>query len=195
MKIDKEFYLNNDVVKVAKNLLGKVLVTNFGSYTSGIIVEVEAYAGNTDKACHAYGGKKTKRTEIFYKEGGISYVYLCYGMHYLFNIITGDIKHPDAVLIRSIEPISGVDIMMKRRKLKTFSKKISSGPGVLTKALGINKTHNGISLMGDKIWVEDRKIKVKDILALKRIGVDYAKEDAKLPWRFVLKGNDFISKI
>lgn len=195
MKIGKKFYLNNDVVKVAKNLLGKVLVTNFGKYTSGIIVEVEAYAGNTDKACHAYGGRKTKRTEIFYKEGGISYVYLCYGMHYLFNIITGDINHPDAVLVRSIEPISGIDIMMKRRKLKTFSKKISSGPGVLTKALGINKTHNGISLMGDKIWVEDRKIKVKDILALKRIGVDYAKEDAKLPWRFVLKGNDFISKI
>jgi DNA-3-methyladenine glycosylase len=194
MKISKEFYLGQDVVKISRELLGKVLCTKFnGTVTSGIIVETEAYAGITDRASHAYGGRRTKRTEVMYSEGGTAYVYLCYGIHHLFNIVTNKKDVPHAVLIRAVKPLEGIPRMLKRRKLslelplkdKAFEK-ISGGPGTVSQALGISTSHTGEKLSGTKIWIEDRDIKVsgKEIISGPRIGVEYAKEDALLPYRF-----------
>ena len=187
MKLKKAYYLEPNVVKLAKNLLGKVLVTREGkTITSGIITETEAYNGIVDKASHAYGNRRTNRTEIMFKEGGTSYVYLCYGIHYLFNVVT-NVKHtPHAVLIRAIQPLQGKELIIRRRGRAKADKKLCVGPGKVSQALAIDKKYNGLSLMGDKIWIEDRgiKIKSKDILCGPRIGVDYAGEDAKLLYRF-----------
>ena len=135
--IKKSFYLNDDVNKVAKMLLGKRLVTNFGSITSGIIVETEAYKGQNDKASHAYNMKRTRRTSPMFFDGGISYIYLCYGIHNLFNVVTNKQNFPDAVLVRAIEPQEGIEVMLKRRKLSKLGYNLTSGPGILSKALGI----------------------------------------------------------
>lgn len=187
MKLKKAYYLEPNVVKLAKNLLGKVLVTREGkTITSGIITETEAYNGTVDKASHSYGGRRTQRTEIMYAEGGTSYVYLCYGIHYLFNIVTNVKDTPHAILIRAIQPLQGKDLILKRRGVAKVDKKLCVGPGKVSQALGITKKHNGLDLTGDKIWIEDIdiKIKPKDILVGPRIGVDYAEEDADLPYRF-----------
>jgi DNA-3-methyladenine glycosylase len=187
MKLKKKYYSEPDVVKLAKDLLGKVLVTKNGNtITSGIITETEAYNGIVDKASHAYGDRRTDRTEIMYKEGGTSYVYLCYGIHYLFNVVTNMKDTPHAILIRAIQPLDGKEIIIRRRGLAKADKKLCVGPGKVTQALGIDKKHNGLDLTGDKIWIEDRGFKVnkKDILVGPRIGVDYAGEDASLPYRF-----------
>jgi DNA-3-methyladenine glycosylase len=176
--------------------LGKVLCTNFdGKLTSGIIVETEAYS-QSEKACHAFGGKRTPRTEVFYNDGGLSYVYLCYGIHYLFNIITNDADTADAVLVRAIEPIDGVDIMLQRRGMTKMEYRIAAGPGSVSKALGLTKHHNGIDLTEDHIWVEKRGIRYTDdqIIASPRVGVDYAGDDAFLPWRYRVKDNPWVSK-
>ena len=161
--------------------------------TGGIIIETEAYKGIEDKACHAYQGRKTKRTEVMFQKGGIAYVYLCYGMHFLFNIVTHKENVPHAILVRSIYPTHGIDQMLKRRKKTKWDKKFTNGPGNLTQALKIHKMHNGISLQGPSIYLEDRGIKIKkeNILALPRIGVSYAEEDAYLPYRFLLPNNIF----
>ena len=187
MKLKKEYYLRPDVVKLAKDLLGKVLVTKHGKViTSGIITETEAYNGVADRASHAYGDRRTDRTEIMYGEGGTSYVYLCYGIHYLFNVVTNAKNTPQAVLIRAIQVLDGKEIIIRRRGVAKADKKLCAGPGKVSQALGIDKTLNGLDLTGDKIWIEDRGYKVnrKDILVGPRIGVDYAGEDAKLPYRF-----------
>lgn len=182
MKLLSSYYLDEDVVSIAKNLLGKLFFTNIdGTVTGGIITETEAYKGIEDRACHAYGGRKTKRNDALYEDGGIAYVYLCYGMHYLFNIVTNSKDVPHAVLIRAIKPVVGIDTMIKRRKRE---KGLTSGPGSLTQALGINLSHNKLSLQGNKIWIEEGE-KPSKILATPRIGVEYAKEDALLPYRFV----------
>ena len=197
-KLTKSFYLNKNVIDVSKKLLGKVLTTQKdNTITSGIIVEVEAYAGINDRASHAYNHKRTQRTEVMYEIGGISYVYLCYGMYYLFNVITNGKNIPHAVLIRSLEPLDGIDIMEDRRKIKGKKYNLSNGPGKLSLALGINKKFNGESLLSNKIWIQDNGIKLseKDILSGPRIGVDYAKEDAKLPYRFYIKDNKWISNV
>ena len=144
--IKKSFYLNQDVNEVAKMLLGKTLVTNFGSTTSGKIVETEAYKGENDKASHAYNMNKTKRTLPMFLDGGISYIYLCYGIHHLFNIVTNKKNYPDAVLVRAIEPLEGIDVMLKRRKLYKLGYNLTSGPGVLSKALGITTQSSGKEL-------------------------------------------------
>jgi DNA-3-methyladenine glycosylase len=187
MKLKKEYYLERNVVKLAKDLLGKVLVTKSGNMiTSGIITETEAYNGIVDKASHAFGGRRTNRTEVMFSEGGTSYVYLCYGIHYLFNVVTNVRDTPHAILIRAIQPLQGKDIILRRRGLAKADKKLCVGPGKVTQALGIDLKQNGLDLTGNSIWIEDIgiKIKPKDILVGPRIGVDYAGEDAKLPYRF-----------
>ncbi len=196
-KISKEYFIGPDVVALSRDLLGKYLMTDLdGLITGGMIVETEAYAGRKDKACHAHMNKRTNRTRIMYEEGGVAYVYLCYGIHYLFNIITNVAGMADAILIRAIEPKVGIDVMLQRRKLDKKIPRLTAGPGVMSQALGINKTHYGESLVGDLIWLEDRGVKVKsdEIIASTRIGVDYAEEDALLPWRFSLKNNCWVSK-
>lgn len=195
-KLPTSFYRRSDVTLVAKELLGKVLCTNInGQLTSGIIVETEAYS-QSERACHAYGGKRTPRTEIFYNDGGLSYVYLCYGIHYLFNIITNDAHTADAVLIRALEPVDGIDVMLQRRAMDKISHRIAAGPGSVSKALGLDKTHNGIDLTEDNIWVERRGITYSDdqIIASPRVGVDYAGDDALLPWRYRVRDNPWVSK-
>jgi len=190
-KLKKTFYLQPDVVQIAKDLLGKVIVTSLNNegITSGIIVETEAYAGITDRASHAYGGCRTKRTEIMYMEGGVAYVYLCYGIHSLFNIVTNKVNIPHAVLIRGIKPLDGIEIMLKRASKKNVTDSIGIGPGNVSKLLGIHFSQSGESLLGNKIWIEERKFIASPgkIIASPRIGIDYAKEDAKLPYRFKVK--------
>ncbi len=185
MKLKKAYFLQPDVVKLASGLIGKVLVTKSrNTLTSGIITETEAYNGIVDKASHAYGGRRTSRTETMFAEGGISYVYLCYGIHHLFNIVTNVKDVPHAVLIRAIQPLKGEQHILKRRNAKTLSKNLCVGPGKVSSALGITIKHNAVDLGGNKIWLEDDNIKPKNILCGPRIGVDYAGEDAKLPYRF-----------
>ena len=191
-KLLADFYQRNDVLLISRELLGKVLFTNFhGKPTSGIIVETEAYAGVTDKASHAYGGKRTKRTETMYASGGTAYVYLCYGVHHLFNIITNNENIPHAVLIRAIQPLDGIDIILQRRNKKKVVRSLTAGPGSLTRALGITVKDSGTLLMDNLIWLEDQNclIKNQDILASPRVGVQYARKNANNPWRFRIKGN------
>ena len=197
MLLPESFYARKDVVKIARELLGKVLVTNFhGEYTSGIIVETEAYAGEADKASHAHGGRRTKRTEIMYAQGGAAYVYLCYGIHHLFNVVTNAKDVPHAILIRAIEPLDGIDIMLARRGKEKLQPSLTAGPGAMSMALGIHTDHTGLSLQGPEIYIEDRGIKVpaKDIVAGTRVGVAYAMDDALRPYRFSIKGNRYVSK-
>ena len=195
-KLDLSFYQRNDTLKICKDLLGKVLVTNINNnITSGRIVEVEAYLGANDKASHSYNNKKTQRTEVMFLNGGISYVYLCYGIHYLFNIVVGKKNNPCAILIRAIQPFKGINIMLQRRNLSNATKNLTNGPGKLAQALGITTKLNKQLLINNMIWVEDHEIKLekKDILSSPRIGVDYAGDDAKLPYRFYIKKNKWVS--
>lgn len=197
MKLPESFYQRENVVQIAKELLGKTIHTNInGNYTAGLITEVEAYSGRNDKACHANNWVRTSRTEIMYAKGGHAYVYLCYGIHHLFNIVTNKEGTADAVLIRAIEPMEGIEIMLQRRKKAKIDKTLTSGPGTLTQALGIStKQHYGKWLLNNEIWLEDaRLLKNSEIVASTRIGVDYAEEDALKPWRFYIKDNQWISK-
>ncbi len=195
--LPKTYYLNDDVVSIARDLLGKILVTQnkSGEITSGRIVETEAYDGTCDRASHAWLNKRTDRTEIMFAEGGFAYVYLCYGIHNLFNIITGPENIPHAVLIRAIEPLTGVDIILERRGQKKLQRSTGGGPGIVSKALGITLNDNKLPLYDSHIWLEDDgyKIQSSEILASPRVGVDYAGEDALLPWRFRNKSNPFTS--
>jgi DNA-3-methyladenine glycosylase len=196
-KLQFSYYQNPDVLFLAKDLLGKVLYTQInGEVTAGIIIETEAYFGVTDKASHAYGGRRTNRTEPMYSEGGISYVYLCYGIHYLFNVVSSVNGEPHAVLIRGIEPLIGKNIMEIRRNMPATKAAISSGPGSVSKALGIDKSFNQKDLTGEEIWIEDHGIRYnpEEIVSTPRVGVAYAQEDALLPWRFFIKGNKYVSK-
>lgn len=196
-KLSSGFYQQEDVVALAWQLLGKRLYTCVnGVLTGGIIVETEAYNGITDKASHAYGNRYTPRTAPMYQAGGISYVYLCYGIHYLFNVVTGRENNPQAVLIRGIEPLEGTEIMLERRNMTRLLPRITAGPGALAKALGIDKQLNAKILTGNEIWIEDGTISYKDsqTVASPRIGVAYAQEHAFLPWRFYVKGNPYVSK-
>lgn len=197
MKLPLSYYLNQDVIFLAKDLLGKVLFTEIkGVLTAGVIVETEAYSGVIDKASHAYGGRRTGRTETLYTQGGVSYVYLCYGIHHLFNIVSSVEGEPHAVLVRAVEPLTGVETMELRRNMPASKTTISSGPGSAAKALGIDRSFNKKDLTGNEIWIEDHGIKYSpdEIVSGPRIGVAYAREDALLPWRFYVKGNRYVSK-
>lgn len=192
-----DFYRQEDVVQLSRDLLGKVLCTkiNGRQLTSGIITETEAYCGRNDKACHANDGKRTARTEIMYAAGGRAYVYLCYGIHHLFNVVTNREGQADAILIRAVKPVDGIDLMMERRDSNSLSETLTAGPGRLTEALGITRDYSGTDLTGGTVWIEDRghSLGIDDIKSSPRIGVDYAGEDAKLPWRFYLKDSDWVS--
>ena len=195
-KLPADFYQREDVLLISRELLGKVLCTNFhGKLTSGIIVETEAYAGVTDKASHAYGGRRTKRTETMYAKGGSAYVYLCYGIHHLFNIVTNKENIPHAVLIRAIQPRDGIEIMLQRRNKKKVDHSLTAGPGSLTRALGITVKDLGTLLMDNLIWLEDQNINYtnQDILATPRVGIQYAGKDAQNPWRFQIENSPWVS--
>ena len=197
MILPSSFYEREDVVKVSRELIGKVLVTVFnGICTSGMIVGTEAYAGITDKASHASGGRRTPRTEVMYRHGGVGYVYLCYGIHHLFNVVTNIKNMPHAVLIRAVEPLEGIAAMLERRGKKELKPSLTSGPGALSQALGIAIRHTGVLLSGPKIYIEDRGILIekKNIIATTRVGVAYAMDDALRPYRFLLKDNPYVSK-
>jgi DNA-3-methyladenine glycosylase len=197
MVLPESFYTRKDVVKIARELLGKVLVTEFdGVLTSGMIVETEAYAGATDKASHAFGGRRTTRTEVMYMHGGAAYVYLCYGIHHLFNVVTNLQDIPHAILIRAIEPLEGIDTMLERRRKEKLAPSLTAGPGAMSMALGIHTGQTGSSLQGPSIRIDDRGIKVRktDIIAATRVGVAYAMDDALRPYRFFIKGNKYVSK-
>jgi DNA-3-methyladenine glycosylase len=195
-KLARSFYLNPDVVEVAKQLLGKYLCTDVGKgLTVGKIVETEAYCGATDKACHAHF-RRTKRNSIMFAQGGVAYVYLCYGVHHLFNIVTNQEGLADAVLVRGVEPVEGIDLMLQRRGFTHLAHSLTAGPGAMSKALGITTDHYGVDLCGKEVWIADEGIVVPEnqILASPRVGVAYAEEDALLPWRFRIKGNPWCSK-
>jgi len=186
MKLKRSFYTRQDVVQIAKDLIGKYIFTHFnGEITGGIIIETEAYEGITDRASHAYGGRRTARTEVMYADGGVAYVYLCYGMHSLFNIVTNIQGVPHAVLIRGIYPSVGKEMMKMRTQKPELVRGSGIGPGKVSKLLGIHYSHTGVDLLGDNIWLEDRGLAFNDaILTGTRIGVQYSGQDALLPYRF-----------
>jgi len=198
MKLPESYYHNTDVVALSRDLIGKYLFTCIdGKLAGGFIVETEAYNGAFDKASHAYGNRKTNRTEVMFRQGGIIYVYLCYGIHEMLNIVTSTDGHAQAILIRAINPTDGIDVMLYRRKMLALKPNITmGGPGSVAKALGISRNINAQSLQSDVIWIEDRGLTYADesIAAVPRVGVDYAGDDALLPYRFYVKGNPYVSK-
>ncbi len=177
--LDVLIYRNPDVIEAAKNLLGKFLFTKVkGLLTGGIIIETEAYAGVEDKASHAYGGRRTKRTEVLYRAGGVAYVYLCYGIHSMLNVVTGS---------RGVPPTHGIEIMMQRRNKARIDATLAGGPGSLCAAMGIDLSYNGLLFGSESLWIQDGKYSIASIEASARIGIDYAEEWAALPYRFVAK--------
>jgi len=197
MILPPSFYTREDVVQIARELLGKVLVTGIaGARTAGMITETEAYAGSIDKASHAYNNRRTSRTEVIFGEGGVAYVYLCYGIHHLLNVVTHGAEIPHAVLIRALEPLEGTEIMLRRRKKHTLQPSLTAGPGALSEAMGIRTAHTGYTLQGPTLYIEDRGIRIPKtkIVAATRVGVAYACADALLPYRFYIRDNKFVSK-
>jgi DNA-3-methyladenine glycosylase len=195
-KVPLSFYSRKDVIQIAKDLLGKIIVTNIkGEIASARIVETEAYIGITDKASHSYNGRRTARNEHMYYGPGTAYVYICYGMHNMFNIVTNKKGVPDAILIRAVEPVEGIDIMLQRTGKKKGDPKITRGPGNVGKALGICKHHSGLFLLEEEIYLADDRFKIPEyqIGISKRIGVESAGADALLPYRFYVKGNKYVS--
>lgn len=197
MKLPLSFYRRNDAVLVARELLGKHVFSRIdGELTGGVIVETEAYQGPEDRGSHAYMYRKTARNEMMYSAGGVVYMYICYGIHDMLNVVTGDDGVSHAVLIRAVEPRVGIDIMRERRKIFNEDTRLCRGPGALAKALGLVKAHNGIDLWEDTIWIEDRKEPVNDdeIIASARIGMNFDGPYKTIPWRFYVKGNRNVSK-
>lgn len=186
-KLPLSFYQDDDVIHIAQSLIGKTLVSYIDNkLTGGIISETEAYAGINDKASHAYGGRRTHRTEIMYAEGGVSYVYFNYGMHYLFNIVTSKKGNPNAVLIRGVIPTIGIETQIHRRGKSYPLSSLTNGPAKVSQALGITLIHNGISLLGDTVWIDGIQNEERKIISGPRVGVAYAEGDALLPFRFIL---------
>jgi DNA-3-methyladenine glycosylase len=197
MKLPESFYLNANVTEVARNLLGKYLFTcTNGITTGGYIVETEAYNGIIDKASHAYGNRQTPRTQTMFAKGGVAYVYLCYGIHEMLNVVTSVEGQPHAVLIRAVNPTIGIDEMLYRRNMAVVKPNITAGPGSVGKALGISRKLNGVSFQSDELWIEDQGLLFTDdqVAAVPRVGVAYAAEDALLPYRYYVKGNVYVSK-
>lgn len=208
-KLLQDFYQRSDTVTIARELLGKLLVvpTESGERVSGMIVETEAYLGEIDRAAHSYGGRRTARNEVTYSAGGHVYVFFVYGMYYQLNVVCGEVDSPHVVLIRAVEPVEGIEIMRERRSRKKSAtgavatrpmpdKNLTSGPGKLCIALDIDRSLNGEKMLGKKIWIEEyKKVAGGEIAVGTRVGIDYAGEDAKRPWRFWLRSSEFISKM
>lgn len=195
-KLEQSFYNRADVVKIAKEMLGKIIITQFdGELTSARIVETEAYEGIIDRASHAWNGRRTQRTEIMYGAAGTAYVYLCYGIHQLFNVVTNRSGIPHAILVRAGEPLEGIDRMLLRTGKRQADHTLTRGPGNLAKALGISTRHTGISLLGDELYLADDgyRLKKDQWMATPRIGVDYAGGHAAWPYRFITKDNPYVS--
>jgi DNA-3-methyladenine glycosylase len=197
-KLPREFYTRKNTLLIARQLLGCHLVvpTADGERVSGRIVETEAYLGPEDKASHAYGNRRTLRTETMFGEGGAAYVYFIYGMYYQFNVVTGKRDVPHAVLLRALEPLEGLGRMRERRPAKT-DRELTSGPGKLCQALGLDRSFNGADLLRERVWIEaaEKRIAPRRIASGPRIGVDYAAEYAEKPWRFWIKDNVYVSRL
>lgn len=196
MKLEPGFYLRENTIDVAAELLGKLLVVpdSNGNRVSGMIVETEAYLGKIDRAAHSYGGRRTARNEVTYSEGGHIYVFLIYGMYHQLNVVTGPADHPHVVLIRGLEPVEGIELMRERRG-RMKDKNLTSGPGKLCIAMGIRRDLNGENVAGGRIWIEPyRNVSVDEISIGKRVGIDYAGEDAERPWRFWITENQYVSR-
>lgn len=196
-KLPREFYTRADTLQIARDLLGKTLIvpTETGERVAGMIVETEAYCGVEDKAAHSYGNRRTPRTETMFAAGGTAYVTFIYGMYFQFNAVTGEVGTPHACLIRAVEPIEGVETMRLRRGMSMKTTNLTSGPGKLCIAFGIEKSFNKQDLLGEKVWIETGAVVTPDEIQVgKRIGIDYAEEYAEKPWRFWLKNNRFVSR-
>ena len=196
MKLPREFYTRPNVLTVARDLLGKLLVVPApdGQRVSGMIVEVEAYRGPEDRASHAYGGRRTKRTETMYQQGGIAYVYFVYGMYYQFNVVSNVADVPHAILVRALEPVEGIELMRERRHSHP-DHNLTNGPGKLCLAMGIDRELDKADLLGDRVWLEEfRKVKPSQIARGPRIGIDYAEEWIEKPWRFWITDNSYVSR-
>jgi DNA-3-methyladenine glycosylase len=195
IKLSLAFYQRKNVVRIARELLGKMLFTNAeGVITGGVIVETEAYSWR-ERGCHAFGSKLTPRTSVMFKPGGHAYVYLCYGVHHMFNIVTNVEGVPEAVLVRALEPCHGIPEMVRRRGKSVKFNHLTSGPGRLTKSMGIDRSFNGKILNDHEIWLQDaRRVPGNKIVASRRVGIDYAGKDAQLPWRFSIKDNPWVSR-
>jgi len=194
--LERSFYDRSDVSVIARELLGKILITRFnGEITSGRIVETEAYNGAVDRASHAYNNRRTNRTEVMFGKPGTAYVYLCYGIHHLFNVVTNRKEIPHAVLVRAVEPVTGIDIMQDRTRKKVLDNTLTRGPGNVSKALGIFTYHSGLDLIESEIQIVDDglRYKKKELAVTTRIGVDYAGPDALLPYRYIVKENPYVS--
>lgn len=194
--LDVSFFAREDTLAISRELLGKYLFTEFeGKLTGGMIVETEAYLGEGDSACHASNGRRTTRTEVMYGPPGVAYIYLCYGIHNLFNIVTHRSGHPHAILIRAIHPTIGLETMLGRRNKKKVDRSLTGGPGALGAALGLNRSHTGLLVTKTPVWVEDRKETVSPtgILSSPRVGVAYAGADALLPYRFRIASSKWTS--
>ena len=197
MKLPISFYQRDDAVLIARELLGKHLYTNIdGQLTGGVIVETEAYQGPEDRGSHAYNHRRTPRNETMFSAGGVVYMYICYGIHDMLNVVTGKDGSSHAVLIRAIEPRVGIDIMRERRSVFNEDSRLCRGPGALAKAMGLVKSHNGISLQDDKIWIEDKNetINEDEIIASGRVGMNFDGPYKTIPWRFYIKGNKNVSR-
>jgi DNA-3-methyladenine glycosylase len=195
-KLPREFYLRPDVLKVSRELLGKLLVVRGpgGERVSGKIVEVEAYRGPEDRASHAYGGRRTKRTETMYGAGGVAYVYFVYGMYYQFNVVSGVADVPHAILVRALEPVEGIEIMRARRHSHP-DHNLTNGPGKLCIAMGIDRQLDGADLLGEHVWLEEfEQVSPHRIARGPRIGIDYAQEWIDKPWRFWIRDNPYVSR-
>ena len=201
-KLQRDFFLKN-TLDIARDLLGKILVHHTDNgIISAMIVETEAYLGIEDKACHSYKALQTERNKVMYKTGGTAYVYLIYGMYHCFNIVTRDINQPEAILIRAVQPIDGLEIMAQNRYAESYStlakKKIlnlTSGPGKLCKAMDITRNVNGYDLCGDKLYLcKNDSVKI-NVVETKRVNIDYAEEYIDKPWRFYIKDNKYVSRL
>jgi DNA-3-methyladenine glycosylase len=195
-KLPREFYTRGDVLKIARELLGKLLVVpTRGKRISGMIVEVEAYRGPEDRASHAYGGRRTKRTETMYQTGGLAYVYFVYGMYHQFNVVTNETGTPHAILVRALEPVEGLATIRKRRHLQ-HDHNLTNGPGKLCIALGIDRRLDRADLLGKSVWLEEYEAVGRSMIESgPRIGIDYAEDWVSKPWRFWIRGNKYVSRL